>query len=74
MLKRLIKKALGLFNKKEEELSWPFPVPAPEPKIKACETCEAPKKKRGRPALKKATTIAKKPAVAAKTARKKKVK
>jgi hypothetical protein len=73
MIKRFLEWALSLFGpSKEEQIeTWPFPVPAPEPKIKAC---EAPKKKRGRPALKKATTIAKKPAVAAKTARKKKVK
>jgi hypothetical protein len=58
---KLINWILGLFGKKEGEVNfdkaiitaWPFPEP--EPKIKPCQ-CEAPKKKRGRPALKKATT------------------
>ena len=61
---RLIDWILGLFGKKEEEITpqelnaWPFPVVLGTPP--SCAKTPA-KKKRGRPALKKATT--RKPAV-----------
>ena len=71
---KLISWVLGLFKKPKEELTaWPFPTVSEDFNPRPCE-CEKPKAKR-KPRVAKATTRAtKKPAVIAKTARKKKAK